>query len=152
MSGTRQFTTFFLDGLYLGIDVRDVQEVIRCQPMTRVPTAPPVVRGLINLRGQIVTALDLRRRLELPAAGAPESPINVVVRDDDSAISLLVDDIGDVVEVTEAEYEPSPETLTGVARELIRGAYKLDARLLLILDVEKTVGQWAAADGSKAAA
>jgi len=140
------------DGLYLGVDVLKVQEVIRCQPMTRVPTAPPVVRGLINLRGQIVTALDLRRRLELPATGAPAAPTNVVVRSADGAISLLVDDIGDVVEVTDAEFEPAPETLAGVARELIRGAYKLPERLLLILDVEKTVGQWAAAEGNEAAA
>jgi purine-binding chemotaxis protein CheW len=79
MSDLRQLTTFFLRGLYFGIDVRKVQEVIRCQPMTRVPTAPTVVSGLINLRGQIVTALDLRQRLALDGDGAPEAPINVVV-------------------------------------------------------------------------
>jgi purine-binding chemotaxis protein CheW len=137
-----QLTTFFLRGLYLGIDVQKVQEVIRFQPMTRVPTAPPVVRGLINLRGQIVTALDLRRRLELGDDGAHPSPVNVVVRGSDGATSLLVDEIGDVVTVEDGELEPPPETMTGRARELIRGAYKLPQRLLLILDVEATIERW----------
>jgi purine-binding chemotaxis protein CheW len=141
-SGTRQLTTFFLRGLYLGVDVTKVQEVIRWQPLTRVPTAPPVVRGLINLRGQIVTALDLRRRLQLGDAGAAEKPINVVVRGAEGATSLLVDEIGDVVTVRAIELEPPPETLTGVARELIRGAYKLPKRLLLILDVDATIERW----------
>lgn len=141
-SETRTFTTFFLQGHYFGIDVAKVQEVMRCPPMTRVPTAPPVVRGLINLRGQIVTALDLRKRLALDDAGAAPHPINVVVRCAEGVASLMVDEIGEVIAVDEARYEVAPETLRGVARELIRGAYKLDERLLLVLDVEKTVGQW----------
>src|SRR5271170_5150484 len=106
--------------------------------MTRVPLAPPVVRGLINLRGQIVTAIDLRRRLELSDRPADQLPVNVVVQTDDGAVSLLVDEIGDVLEVPEMEFESPPETLNGIARELIRGAYKLADRLLLILDTEKT--------------
>ena len=91
-----------------------VQEVIRYQAMTRVPLAPTVVSGLINLRGQIVTAIDLRRRLGL-AGPADEGlhPMNVVVRTDDGAVSLLVDEIGDVVEVTDDAFEPPPETLAG---------------------------------------
>jgi len=116
-----------------------VQEVIRYQEMTRVPLAPKVVRGLINLRGQIVTAIDLRRRLELAERPADRLPMNVVVRGDDGAMSLLVDEIGDVVEVQEDSFERPPETLNGVARDLIRGAYKLKDRLLLMLDTEKTV-------------
>lgn len=139
MADDHQYCTFFLGAYYFGVDVLKVQEVIRYQEMTRVPLAPPVVRGLINLRGQIVTALDLRRRLDLPDAPPGHLPVNVVVRTDDGAVSLLVDEIGDVLRVPAAAFERPPETLRGAARELIHGAYKLDGRLLLILDTERTV-------------
>jgi purine-binding chemotaxis protein CheW len=135
----RQFCTFLLDGQSFGIDVREVQEVIRHPEMTRVPLSPPVVRGLINLRGQIVTALDLRRRLGLPDRPDEHLPVNVIVSTDDGAVSLLVDEIGDVLRVPEDAFEPPPPTLVGPARALIRGAYKLDDRLLLILDTERAV-------------
>src|SRR5438445_1840154 len=99
MPARRQFCTFFLDELFFGVEVKKVQEVLRYQVMTRVPLAPPVVRGLINLRGQIVTAMDLRIRLQLSELPADQLPMNVVVRDGDGATSLLVDRIGDVLEV-----------------------------------------------------
>jgi purine-binding chemotaxis protein CheW len=139
MNDSKQFCTFFVNGLFFGVEVLKVQEVIRYQEMTQVPLAPPTIQGLINLRGQIVTAIDLRRRLELEARASQELPMNVVVRSDDGAISLLVDEIGDVVEIHDDIYERPPETLKGVARELIQGVYKLKERLLLILDTEKTV-------------
>lgn len=138
MAVGKQFATFYLDQLLFGVEVGKVQEVIRYQEMTRVPLAASVVNGLINLRGQIVTALDLRKRLEFPER-ASGLPMNVVVRTGDEAVSLLVDEIGDVLEVEDETFEPPPETLRGVARELLRGAYKLKDRLLLILDTEKTV-------------
>jgi purine-binding chemotaxis protein CheW len=128
-----------LGGHCFGVEVLRVQEVIRHQEMTRVPLAPAVVRGLINLRGQIVTAIDLRRRLEMPDRSDSEPPVNVVIQTDDGAVSLLVDEIGDVLEVPEEAFERPPEALRGTARELIRGAYKLDGRLLLILDTDRTV-------------
>jgi purine-binding chemotaxis protein CheW len=139
MTEERQYCTFFLEGYYFGIDVLKVQEVIRFQEMTQVPLAPPAVRGLINLRGQIVTALDLRRRLELPDRPANDLPVNVVVHADDGAVSLLVDEIGDVLSVPETAFERTPDTLRGPARELIRGAYKLDDRLLCVLDLDRAV-------------
>jgi purine-binding chemotaxis protein CheW len=139
MTDNEQFATFTLDGLFFGVEVLKVQEVIRYQEMTRVPLAPPEISGLINLRGQIVTALDLRHRLDLHARPEDRLPMNVVVRTDDGAVSLLVDEIGDVVEVSEETFERPPETIRGVARELIRGVYKLKERLLLILDTERTV-------------
>ena len=132
----RQYCTFFLGTDYYGIDVLHVQEVIRYQEMTRVPLAPPVVRGLINLRGQIVTAIDLRRRLGLPDRPAGQLPVNVVVQTSDGAVSLLVDEIGDVLMVPEAAFERPPETLRGPTRGLIRGAYKLADRILLALDLD----------------
>ena len=138
-AASRQYSTFFLDGLYLGVEVLKVQELIRYQEMTRVPLASSVVRGLINLRGQIVTAIDLRCRLELPPLSTDLAPVNIVVQTDDGTVSLLVDEIGDVLEVTAEQFERPPETLQGVARELIRGAYKLPDRLLVILDTDLVV-------------
>lgn len=139
MSESKQFATFHLDGLFFGVEVLNVQEVIRYQEMTRVPIAPAMIQGLINLRGQIVTAIDLRRRLELPPRPPGQLPMNVVVRTDEGAVSLLVDEIGDVVEVEVGAYERAPETLKGVARELVSGVYKLKDSLLLILDTERTL-------------
>lgn len=133
---TRQLCTFKLDDLLFGIDVVDVQEVIRYQEMTRVPLASTVVHGLINLRGQIVTALDMRARLGLPARRADLLPMNVVVRADEGAVSLLVDEIGEVVEVGEQIFERAPETMTSSFRALVPGVYKLESTLLLVLDVE----------------
>ena len=131
---TRQYCTFQVERLYLGIDVKQVQEVIRYQKMTRVPLADETVSGLINLRGQIVTALDLRNRLGLPPRGDDALPMNVVVRDGDGAVSLLVDRIGDVVEASAEAFEPSPSTIPESVRDLILGAYKLPEQLLLVLD------------------
>ena len=138
MAETRQLCTFVVGGLFLGVDVRDVQEVMLYQEMTAVPTAPPVIRGLINLRGEIVTALDLRRQLGMPDRDGGEPPMNIVVRDGrDVAVSLLVDEIGEVVQADEADFEPVPTTLTGPAAQLLLGSYKLPDRLLLLLDTEK---------------
>jgi purine-binding chemotaxis protein CheW len=139
MSDRNQFATFFVDGLFFGVEVLKVQEVIRYQEMTRVPLAPQMVQGLINLRGQIVTAIDLRRRLELPPLAGDQLPMNVVVRSEDGAVSLLVDTIGDVLELPDEAYERPPETLSGVARDLVKGVYKLSERLLLVLDTERTM-------------
>src|SRR5437016_5385400 len=107
----QQYCTFSLQGLFFGVEVQQVQEVIRYQEMTHVPLAPRVVRGLINLRGQIVTAIDLRRRLELTDLPPGRLPINVVVRTDEGPMSLLVDEIGDVLEVAEEVFERPPETV-----------------------------------------
>jgi purine-binding chemotaxis protein CheW len=139
MTAVQQFCTFYLDNLFLGVEVLRVQEVIRYQEMTRVPLAAEVVKGLINLRGQIVTAIDLRRALELTERAADKQPMNVVIRTDEGAVSLLVDEIGDVLEVNEEQFEHPPETLHGTARALVRGVYKLKDQLLLILDTEKAL-------------
>lgn len=139
MSLSQQFCTFYLGEQCYGLDVLKVQEVIRSQPLTRVPLAHPAVRGLINLRGQIVTAIDLRRRLDLPELSGNNEPVNIVLQTDDGAVSLLVDDIGDVLEVSQEQFELPPETLQGAAREFIQGAYKLSDRLLVILDPERIV-------------
>jgi purine-binding chemotaxis protein CheW len=134
-----QFATFFVADLFFGVDVLCVQEVLRFQQMTRVPQAPEVIEGLINLRGQIVTAIDMRRRLRLPPRADNQTPMNMVVRTEDGAVSLLVDEIGDVLDLDASAYERPPENLDDGASELILGVYKLKDRLLLVLDAEKTV-------------
>ena len=149
MAGKKQFSTFVVDRLLFGVEVEKVQEVIRYQAMTRVPLAPPVVKGLINLRGQIVTAVDLRGRLGLPPRATSDLPMNVVIRHDDGAVSLLVDEIGDVLEVEEEAFELPPGTLTGEMRELVRGVYKLKGSLLIALDTDKILNLVAA--GARAA-
>ncbi len=135
-----QLATFRLDGDLYGVEVEHVQEVLRSQGLTRVPLAPPAVAGLINLRGQVVTAIELRERLGRPPRPAGTDAVVIVVRLHGEAVSLLVDSIADVVDVDATDFEAPPDTLDGQARELIRGAYKLDGKLLLALDVQKAVG------------
>lgn len=136
---TQQFCAFFLADQLFGIAVEQVQEVIQHQAMTRVPLVPDVIRGLINLRGQIVMAIDLRRRMGMDDRPDSQLPVNVVVRTEDGPVSFLVDEIGDVLEVDEENFERPPETLQGPTRELLRGVYKLQERLLLVLDTERAV-------------
>jgi purine-binding chemotaxis protein CheW len=137
MASTQQLCTFFLKDQFFGLPVQQVQEVIRFQEMTRVPLAPAVIRGLINLRGQIVLAVDLRRRLRMESRPDSELPMNVVVRTDEGAVSLLVDEIGDVLEVTEDGFEPPPGNVHGDLRSMILGVYKLEQKLLHVLDTVK---------------
>ena len=134
-----QLATFRLDGDLYGVEVEHVQEVLRSQGLTRVPLAPAAVAGLINLRGQVVTAIELRERLGRQARPEGEEPVVIVVRLHGEAVSLLVDSIADVVDVDLRDFEAPPDTMDGTARELIRGAYKLDGQLLLALDVHKAV-------------
>lgn len=137
MEQRRQFCTFYLDEYFFGIELLKVQEVVQQLDFTDVPLAPPVVRGLLNLRGQIVMGIDLRRQLELPERAPDQPTMNVVIRSHDDAISLVVDAIGDVVEVEEESFEPPPETLRGRVRSVILGVHKLDKRLMHVLDTER---------------
>jgi purine-binding chemotaxis protein CheW len=141
-SSASLFATFSLQDYVFGIDVLRVQEVLRYQDMTPVPLSPDVVAGLINLRGQIVTALDMRRRLNLPPREPDRQPMNVVVRTAEGAISLLVDEIGDVVEADPEAFEPPPCNVDAEVRELLSGVIKLKDKLLLIVDADQ------ATDGS----
>jgi purine-binding chemotaxis protein CheW len=134
-----QFATFFVADLLFGVDVLHVQEVLRSQPMTSVPQAPGAIEGLINLRGQIVIAIDMRRRLNLPPRRGDSAPMNMVLRTLDGAVSLQVDEIGDVLDIDQTTYERPPQNLDRASREVIRGVYKLQRGLLLVLDIERAV-------------
>lgn len=133
-----QVCTFWVDGLFLGIAVDQVQEVLRHQPMTPVPCAPDGVRGLINLRGQIVAAVDLRRRLDLAPDGPPE-PMNVIVNSGGEVVSLLVDDIGDVLDTHGVAAEPVPTNLPARVQAVVTGALPLPGSILLLVDADRAV-------------
>jgi purine-binding chemotaxis protein CheW len=136
---SRQLCSFRLDRLLFGVPVEPVQEVVRGHRMTAVPLAPRGLAGLINLRGQVVTVVDLRTRLGLPPQPAGFTGVHLIVRSEDGPVSLLVDEIGDVIDLDERAFEAPPETLQGDSRELISGAYKLKDRLLLALDLARTL-------------
>jgi purine-binding chemotaxis protein CheW len=134
-----RMVTFTLDGRLYGVDVDAVQEVLRGQTRTRIPLAPGTLAGLINLRGQVLSAIDLRVQLELPVRDAETEPMLVVIRVAGEPVALLVDTIGSVVDVDTDQFEPPPDTLSGSSRELLLGAYKLENQLLLALDVDRAV-------------
>lgn len=144
MSGTttasrtaEQYCTFWVGGLYFGVAVDEVQEVLRHQPMTPVPRAERAVTGLINLRGQIVTAVDLRVRLALPDRSGGEVPMNVIVRSRGEVVSLLVDDIGDVIDTAGVAPQAAPTTLPRDVQDVVRGVRALPDSILLVLDADR---------------
>lgn len=136
---TKQLCTFTVDDLFFGVEVTQVQEVLLFQAMTRVPLASPAICGLINLRGQIVTAVDLRLCLGLSGRECEQLPMNVVVRGSEGLVSLLVDTIGDVIEVSRDSFEPPPPTMKPAQRDVVEAVCKLPGRLLLVLDPERAV-------------
>jgi purine-binding chemotaxis protein CheW len=135
---SRQFCTFRLGEHFFGIDILQVQEIIRRLVFTRIPLAPSLIEGLVNLRGQIVTAIDMRLRLGLAPRESGKQPTHVVVSGEDGAFSLMVDEIGDMMQLSDEDLAATPDTIQGPTRELINGIYKLEGRLMLVLDVGKT--------------
>jgi purine-binding chemotaxis protein CheW len=135
----RQYATFEVAEQLFGLDVAQVQEVLSFHEYTPVPLAPSSVGGLFNLRGQVIAAVDLRVQLGLPPRDFDGPAMNVIVRIEDESVSLLVDRIGEVVELDDDAFEPPPDTLTGPSRVLITGTFKLDGRLMLALDTARAV-------------
>ena len=138
LSEKAQFTTFYVADHLFGVRVEHVQEVLRYQNLTPIPLSSSVCSGLINLRGQILTAIDLRRRLGFPDFAPDCKPMNVVLSGEE-ANTLLVDKIGDVVEVSSAQAEATPDTLDANVCELVKQVYKLDNCVLMELDTNKAV-------------
>ncbi len=132
-----QVITFKAGKYHFGIDVMSVQEVLPAQRMTSVPLAPRVINGLINLRGEIVTALDVRERLQVGATSSGIESMNIIVRTQEGPISLVVDDIGDVLDVEFDHVTPAPDHLAPQVWGIIHAVYKLKDSLLLLLDIEQ---------------
>jgi len=138
-SDRNQYATFEVGGEYLGIRVLQVQEVLRRLQVTPVPLAPPVVAGLINLRGQIIPALELRRLFHLDERTDPEQALSVVLRTDAGAVTVQVDDIGDVVEIESTAVQPPPLHVEAHLKRCLSGVCQMKDRMLLLLDVARTV-------------
>jgi len=137
MTSARQFCTFYLDHLLFGVESQNIQEVVTYRALRPVPLAPPVVSGLMNLRGQVVVALELRRQLELAERPPNLPPVCLVVRAASGTVCLLADEVGNVVEVEEETFEPSPETLSPRLRSVILGVHKLEHQLMHVLDTDR---------------
>lgn len=131
-----QFVTIFIAGQMFGIPVLDVQDVLGPQRLTWVPLAPAEVAGVLNLRGRIVTVIDVRKRLGLSPSNVRDS-MSVVVDYENELYSLIVDSAGEVLNLAFDTYERSPATLDSVWRELSSGVYRLDEKLMVVLDVSK---------------
>lgn len=132
----RMYATFFIENHFFGVEVEKVQEVFTAQEITPVPLAPPIIAGLINLRGEIVMALELRNRLGFPPRPAGMEAMSVVIRTAEGSVNLLVDQIGDVIEVLPSLFEPPPDTVDHRLASVLDGVYKLDGRIFLALNTE----------------
>ncbi|CAM4491849.1 MAG: Chemotaxis protein CheW [Legionella sp.] len=139
MSESRQICTFYVDKFFFGIDVNKIQEVIRYQEMTSIPLTCDVIRGIINMRGQIVTAIDMRKRLLFSELSDEIKPTNIVIQTDDDPVSLLVDSIGDVINIPNDFFEVPPENLNGAIRQVLKEVCQFEKQLLLILDLEQVL-------------
>lgn len=139
MAEQQLFCTFYIGSQYYGVPVADVQEVLLSQPLTGVPLAPAAVAGLMNLRGQIITAVRVRTVLEVSEPPPDEEPMHLVVRHQGGEISLLVDRIGEVIDVAGAILNPPPDTLQGSIRDFLLGIFPLKDQLLLALDIRRVL-------------
>jgi len=135
--GLQDFVTFFVDEQYFGIPVLKVQDILTPEVIASIPLAPPDVRGSINLRGRIVTVIDVRVRLGLARREDYRGMMGVTVEHKADLYSLLVDSVGDVIGLSEDEFESNPSTLDPLWREFAQGIYRLDKKLMVVLDVER---------------
>ena len=138
-----QFCSFIVNKLLLGADVQKVQEVVRGLEITTVPSAPWAVRGLVNLRGQVIEAIDIRRCLGIADSAPEQKPFHLIFRTPDGPVSLLVDDMGSVIEIGADSASVAPQTLQGRMREIVSVVYRLSNRLLLVLDMERLLSELA---------
>ncbi|HEY6904613.1 MAG TPA: chemotaxis protein CheW [Candidatus Acidoferrales bacterium] len=148
MPEDRQFCSFIVNDLLLGADVRRVQEVVRDLEITSVPSAPWAVRGLVNLRGQVIEAIDIRRCFGIADSAPVQTPFHLIFRTPGGPVSLLVDDMGSVIEIASDSPSVATQTLKGRMREIVSAVYRLSNRLLLVVDMDRLLGEIAGAKNS----
>jgi purine-binding chemotaxis protein CheW len=136
-----QFCSFIVNNLLLGADVQKVQEVVRGLEITNVLSAPWAVRGLVNLRGQVIEAIDIRRCLDNVDSAPVQAPFHLIFRTPDGPVSLLVDEMGSVIEIGADSASVAPQTLKGRLREIVSLVYRLSNRLLLVLDIDRLLSE-----------
>ena len=134
---TEEFVTFTIAGQLFGIPVLQIQDVLSSYQITPVPLAPPEITGSLNLRGRVVTAMDLRLRLGLSARAKEAESMSIVAENEGELYSLMVDSVGEVLALSQSEYERNPPTLDAKFRTFSDGIYRLDKQLLVVLDVNR---------------
>lgn len=136
-STSEEFLTVYIESQMFGVPVLQIQDVLGEQDVTKIPLAPPEIEGALNLRGRIVTAINVRKRLGLPSVDRKNKRMSVVVEYENELYSLLIDKVGDVLSIENKFYESNPATLDARWREISQGIYRLDGQLLVVLDVPK---------------
>ncbi len=134
---TEEFVTFTIAGQLFGIPVLQIQDVLSSYQITPIPLAPPEITGSLNLRGRVVTAIDVRLRLGLSARAKEAESMSIVAEDEGELYSLMVDSVGEVLALSKSEYERNPPTLDAKFRAFSEGIYRLDKQLLVVLDVDR---------------
>ncbi len=143
-----QIVSFRLAQEEYGIEITKVQEIILMGEITRVPQTPPYIKGLINLRSTVIPIVDLRQRFGLPQEEASDETRIMVVNVSGRTIGIIVDGVSEVLRISRDQIAPPPPTVAGLGREYLTGLVKLEKRLLILLDIDKILGQ----DGESAAA
>lgn len=136
---SEKLLTFTLAGQGFGIPVLQVSDVLGPQKVTHAPLSPASISGVMNLRGRIVTAIDMRRCLGQGTRGAQERGMSIVVEQDGELYSLVIDSVGDVLSLSQDSFEPVPDTLDLLWRQVALGVHKLQDRLLVVLDVRRVL-------------
>jgi purine-binding chemotaxis protein CheW len=137
--GAKDFISVVVADQTFGIPVGAVQDVFVPQSITRVPLAPREIAGVLNLRGRIVTAVDLRARLGLPPAERSQARLAVGIEKGTEAYGLLIDALGDVLSLAPQSLEPNPSNLDAEWSAISHGVYRLDGKLLVVLDVDRVL-------------
>ena len=139
------FVTLTVGDQLCGVPVLAVRDILGEHTITRIPLAPAEIAGSLNLRGRIVTAIDLRRRLRLPPAPADQHPMSVVAEQGGELYALLVDQVSEVMSLKASAFESNPPTLPQTWAQFSTGIYRLEGRLLVVLDVGKLLAMSEAA-------
>jgi len=134
-----EYVTFTMAGQIFGLPIERVQEVFRPSRITRVPLAGSRIAGVLNLRGRIVTAIDMRSRLDLQVRNEGQAPMAIGIELGTESFGLLVDALGEVLKLSDAEREPNPVNLDPKLARVSTGVYRLDGQLLVILDVDRVL-------------
>lgn len=129
-----QYATFFVGGALLGLDISIVQEINRNMVLTRVPHSPACVRGVMNLRGEVVTVLDLRYLFGLPSSEPTARSRNIIVKCDGELVGIWVDQVADILSLSSNDVLPPPSNLSGIQSRFVRGVYQQTESLVMIID------------------
>lgn len=136
---TNQFSTFWVDERLYGVNIKMVQEITKSMTVTKVPLSPDYIKGLINLRGQIATAVGLRELFNITNSSKEGGGINVVCKCESYLLSIVVDSVGDVLELDDNLFELTPETVNPEVSKFMSGVYKLPNNLLSVIDIQKVI-------------